>query len=127
MSRRLMGIPNDNATRLQYFCSMRLSGRKASSHAPRWSTPQRIVLFSLIGINVVAFLLQEVLRLSQPGLIAPYLGLSYHGIDQAYAWQFFSAMFLHAGILSFAGSMALLYFIGRDVEAILGQRQFFYL
>ena len=53
--------------------------------------------------------------------------MSYRGIDQAYAWQFFSAMFLHAGVFQFAGNMLVLYFIGRDVESILGQRHFLYL
>ena len=36
-------------------------------------------------------------------------------------------MFLHAGVFSFAGSMIVLYFIGRDVESILGQKHFLYL
>ncbi len=106
---------------------MRLSGRKASSHALRWSAPQRAVLFSLIGINVVAFVVQQALEVTQPGLVAQYLGLSYRGIDQAYAWQFLSAMFLHAGFFSFAGSIIVLYLIGRDVEAILGQKHLLYL
>jgi rhomboid family protein len=106
---------------------MRLSGRKASSHAPRWSPPQRVVLLSLIGVNVVAFVVQQVLEITQAGVIAQYLGLSYRGIDQAYAWQFFSAMFLHPGFFSFLGSMILLYLIGRDLEVILGQKHFLYL
>jgi membrane associated rhomboid family serine protease len=70
---------------------------------------------------------QLFLQASQSELISRYLGLSYVGLDQAYAWQFLSAMFLHAGFLSFAGSLAVLYFLGRDVEAILGQRHFLYL
>ena len=73
---------------------MRLSGHKASSHAPRWSAPQRVLLLSLLGVNVAVFAGQEVLEAYQPGFVAQYLGLSYRGIDQAYAWQFLSAMFL---------------------------------
>jgi membrane associated rhomboid family serine protease len=106
---------------------MRLSGRKASSHAPRWSPPQRAVLLSLIGVNVAAFLVQQMLEGTRAGVIAQYLGLSYRGIDQACAWQFFSAMFLHAGLFSFVGSMIILYLIGRDLEVILGQKHFLYL
>ncbi|MEO7168606.1 MAG: rhomboid family intramembrane serine protease [Spartobacteria bacterium] len=106
---------------------MRLSGRKASSYAPRWRPPQKVVLWTLVSINFAVFFAQQVLQAYQPSLIPVYLGLSYQGVDQAYAWQFLSAMFLHAGIFSFAGSMLVLYFVGRDVEAILGQKHFLYL
>jgi membrane associated rhomboid family serine protease len=106
---------------------MRLSGRKASSHAPRWTPRQRVVLLSLIGVNFAVFVAQQILQAYQPAAVIEYLGLSYRGIDRAYAWQFFSAMFLHAGVFSFAGSMIVLYFIGRDVESIVGQMQFLYL
>jgi membrane associated rhomboid family serine protease len=106
---------------------MRLSGHKASSHAPRWSAPQRVLLLSLLGVNVAVFAAQEVLEAYQPGFVAQYLGLSYRGIDQAYAWQFLSAMFLQAGIVSFVANSFLLYFIGRDLESILGPKHFLYL
>ena len=106
---------------------MRLSGRKASSHAPRWTPRQRVALLSLIGVNFAVFVAQQILQAYQPAVVVDYLGLSYRGIDRAYAWQFFSAMFLQAGVFSFAGSMIVLYFIGRDVESILGQKHFFYL
>jgi membrane associated rhomboid family serine protease len=104
---------------------MRLSGRKASSHAPRWTPRQRVVLLSLIGVNFAVLVAQQIFLAYQPAAVTEYLGLSYRGIDRAYAWQFFSAMFLHAGVFSFAGSMIVLYFIGRDVESILGQKHFF--
>lgn len=106
---------------------MRLSGRKASSHAPYWTPRQRVVLLSLIATNVVVFVAQQIVQASQPSALVEYLGLSYRGIDQAYAWQFLSAMFLHAGVFSFAGGMFLLYFFGRDVESIFGQKHFLYL
>ena len=121
------GFPNDNPERLLYFCSMRLSGRKASSHAPRWTPRQRVVLLSLVALNFAAFIAQQIVEAYQPGAVSQYLGLSYRGIDQAYAWQFLSAMFLHNGFLSFAGCILLLYFIGRDLESILGQKHFLYL
>ncbi len=106
---------------------MRLSGRKASSYAPRWTSRQRLVLLSLIGLNFSIFVAQLVLQSYEPTMVKEYLGLSYRGIDQAYAWQFFSAMFLHAGVLQFAGNMFVLYVIGRDVESILGPKHFLYL
>ncbi len=106
---------------------MRLSGRKTSPSAPRWVHRRWVVLFSLLGVNCAVFVAQLVLQASLPTAVPEYLGLSYRGIDQAYAWQFFSAAFLHAGVFNFAASMIVLYFIGRDVEAILGQKHFLYL
>ncbi len=106
---------------------MRLSGRKASSSLPRWRPPPRVVLASLIGVNLAFFIAQMSFEVSAPGVISKYLGLSYRGIDQAYAWQFFTAMFLQGGVLQFGGSMLVLFFLGRDVESILGQKHFLYL
>lgn len=106
---------------------MRLSGRKASSYAPRWTARQRVVLFSLLGVNFLVFIGQLVLQRSAPGVIPEYLGLSYRGIDEAFAWQFLSAMFLPGNVFLFGANMFALYFIGRDVESILGQRHFLYL
>ncbi|CAN5472505.1 hypothetical protein BH20VER3_BH20VER3_06360 [soil metagenome] len=106
---------------------MRLSGRKASSYAPRWTPRQRVVLLSLIGVNFAFFLAQQALQLTEPGVVAEYFGLSYRGIGQAYSWQFVSALFLHAGVFTFAGNLFVLYFLGRDVESIFGQKHFLYL
>src|SRR5437588_149766 len=117
-------FPDDKRNRLRYSPIMRLSGRNASSHTQRWTPRQRLVLLSLIGLNVAAFFAQNILQASQPNAIAAYLGLSYRGIDQAYAWQFFSAIFLHTGFWHFAGNLILLYFLGRDIESILGQKHF---
>jgi len=106
---------------------MRLSGRRASSYAPSWKSRQRVVLLSLIGVNFAIFVVQLVLQAYQPALVPQYLGLSYRGIDDAYAWQFLTAMFLHAGVFQFAGSIIVLYVIGRDIDAILGPRHFLHL
>ena len=106
---------------------MRLSGRKASSYAPRWTSRHCVVLFSLLGLNAAVFAAQLALQVYQPGVVPEYLGLSYRGIDQAYAWQFLSALFLHTGVFQFAGNMLVLWFIGRDVEAIVGPKHFLYL
>src|SRR2546421_12069175 len=48
-------------------------------------------------------------------------------MNDASAWQFFTAALLHNNIWRFAANMLVLYFIGRDVEAIIGQRQFLFL
>src|SRR5438445_5657820 len=106
---------------------MRLSGRKASRFTRSWAPPQRIVLFSLLGLNAIAFIIQVVLNSWNRGFVLEYLGLSDRGISDAYAWQFFTAPLLYNNVWHFIASMLVLYFIGRDVEAIIGQRQFLFL
>ena len=106
---------------------MRLSGRKASRFTRSWAPPQRIVLFSLLGLNAAAFIIQVFLTSWNRGFVLEYLGLSDRGISDAYAWQFFTAPLLYNNVWHFIANMLVLYFIGRDVEAIIGQRQFLFL
>ena len=105
---------------------MRL-GRKPSSSVTAWTQQQRVVLISLIGANVGAFVAQLVLDSYQNGFVSTYLGLSGAGVENAYAWQFFTAMFMHLGPWHFAANIAALYLLGRDVESIIGQRSFLFL
>src|ERR1041385_3697191 len=106
---------------------MPLSGRKPSFHTRSWARRERVVLLTLIGINTAVFIAQLFLETSQPGFVREYFGISDHGVRDAYAWQFITAIFLHHGPWHFAGNILLLYLLGRDVEAILGQRHFLYL
>ncbi len=106
---------------------MRLSGRKPSPTARRWTQRPRIVLLSLIGANVAVFVLQLFLDAYQPGFVREYLALSDHGLRSAYGWQFITAAFLHDGPWHLLGNMFLLYLLGRDVESIIGQRHFLFL
>jgi membrane associated rhomboid family serine protease len=106
---------------------MRLSGRKLSSFTRPWTERQRVVLLALIGVNLTAFVAQLFLESYQPGFVRDFLALSDRGVRDAYAWQFVTAMFLHGGPWHLLGNMVILYFLGRDVELILGQRHFFYL
>lgn len=106
---------------------MRLSGRKTSSFPRPWTQRQRVVLLTLIGLNVGAFVAQLILEGYQPGFVRNYLGLSQAGVQNAYAWQFLTAAFLHDGPWHLLGNMIVLYLLGRDVESILGQRHFFFL
>jgi membrane associated rhomboid family serine protease len=106
---------------------MRLSGRKASRSTRSWAPSQRVVLFSLLGLNAAAFIVQLCLTSWNQQFVLEYLGLSDRGINDAHAWQFFTAPLLHNNVWHFAADMLVLYFIGRDVEAIIGQRQFLFL
>jgi membrane associated rhomboid family serine protease len=103
---------------------MRLSGRKPSPITKRWIQRPRIVLLSLIGLNVAVFVTQLFLDVYDPGFVRQYLALSDQGLRSAYGWQFLTAAFLHDGPWHLLGNMFLLYLLGRDVESIVGQRQF---
>jgi membrane associated rhomboid family serine protease len=105
---------------------MRL-GRKPSSFIRPWTQRQRVVLLTLIGVNVAAYVAQLFLESYQEGFVRDFLGLSEAGIQDAYAWQFFTAMFMHTGPWHLLANVSVLYLLGRDVESILGQRHFFFL
>jgi membrane associated rhomboid family serine protease len=106
---------------------MRLSGRKSSSFTRRWTQSPRVILLGLIGLNVITFVAQVFLDAYQPGFVREYLALSDRGVHAAYGWQFFTAAFLHDGPWHLIGNMLILYLLGRDVESIIGQRQFLFL
>jgi membrane associated rhomboid family serine protease len=106
---------------------MRLSGRKYSPDTLHWTQRQRIVLLTLIGVNVAFFVAQLFLDTFQPDFVRDYLGISGRGVYDAYSWQFVTAIFLHGGPWHLIGNMLVLYLLGRDLESILGQRHFLYL
>ena len=106
---------------------MRLGRRKPSSFTRPWTQRQRVVLLSLIGANIAAFVVQIFLEAAQPGFVREYLGLSKTGVQSAYAWQFLTALVLHDGPWHLLGNTIVLYLLGRDVESILGQRDFLFL
>jgi len=103
---------------------MRLSGRKPSAFTRRWTQEHRVALLGLVMANIIVFAVQVVLQSYDPAFVRDYLALSQRGMREAYGWQFFTAMFLHDGQWDLLGNVLLLYLLGRDVESILGQRQF---
>jgi membrane associated rhomboid family serine protease len=110
--------------RYDILVAMRLSGRKPSSYARPWTQQQRLVLLTLIAINVGAFVAQLFLDAYQSDFVRDYFGLSGEGVQNAYAWQFLTAAFLHVGVWHLVVNILVLYFFGRDVESIIGQRHF---
>ena len=106
---------------------MRLSGRKPSSLRRAWTQRQRVVLLTLISLNVAVYVMQLMLDGYNPAVVRDYLALSENGLQKAYAWQFLTATFLHSGPWHLLGNMVVLYLLGRDVESIFGQRHFFFL
>ena len=106
---------------------MRLSRRKPSLFARPWQENRRVVLLTLIGVNIAGFVAQFFLDSFQPGFVRDYLALSNRGVHDAYAWQFVTAMLLYGGPWHLLGNVLVLYVLGRDIESILGQRHFLYL
>lgn len=106
---------------------MRLSGRKPSLFTRRWTERQRVVLLTLLCVNIGVFVAQLFLDAYQPGFVRSYLGVSDEGLRSAYAWQFITATFLHDGPWHLLGNMLVLYLLGRDLETILGQKNFAFL
>jgi membrane associated rhomboid family serine protease len=106
---------------------MRLSGRKFSPSTRHWTGPQRVILITLIGLNLAVFMMQLAVETFYPGFVRQYLGISNDGVRDAYAWQFLTAIFLHDGPWHLLGDLFILYVLGRDLETILGQRHFLYL
>jgi membrane associated rhomboid family serine protease len=106
---------------------MRLSGGKPLSFTRRWTHQPRLVLLTLIGLNVAVFVAQLFVEAYQPGFVRDYLAMTEHGVRDAYSWQFVTAAFLHQGPWHLSANMLVLYFLGRDLEIILGRRHFLYL
>lgn len=106
---------------------MRLSRGKQSGLVKPWTERRRVALLALLGTNVVAFAVQLVLDATQPDFVRDFLALSDHGVRDAYSWQFVTGILLHGGPWHFLGNLLILYFFGRDIEPIFGQRHFLYL
>lgn len=103
---------------------MRLHRGKPSSFTRPWTQRQRFALLALIGANAGVFCAQLFLEAYQPGFVREFLALSDSGVRNAYGWQFFTAAFLHHGPWHFLANTLALYLVGRDVESIIGQRNF---
>ena len=97
---------------------------------PRWTTGRRSVVTLLIVASVLAFFAQTFVETAMPGFTRQWLCLSREGIQQGYYWQFLTYLFIHGspgapvmlGIVHLFLNMMMLYFVGREVEAIVGSR-----
>jgi membrane associated rhomboid family serine protease len=100
---------------------------------PRWTTGRRSVVTLLIVANVLAFLGQSLAQMYAPGVVSEWLCLSMHGLRQGYVWELVSYLFIHGmpgvagaspwiGVIHLFINMMMLYFVGREVEAICGPR-----
>jgi len=67
---------------------------------------------------------QQLINFSDPHWLERALGLSGDGIRHGFFWQFFTYTFLHGNFMHLFTNMLLLYFAGREVEALVGARHF---
>jgi membrane associated rhomboid family serine protease len=79
----------------------------------------------LLIINVAVFLVQFLLTPTSFGQFLPaYFGLHRIGVLHGMLWQPVTYMFLHGGFMHLLVNMLGLYFLGPEVESILGKRRF---
>ena len=87
---------------------------------PAWSAT-----VVLLVVNVVAFILQNVLYRFLPNFPTdPYLALSVSGLRHGYAWQLLTYQFMHGGWLHLLLNCWAIYVFGRAVEETLGWKRF---
>lgn len=77
----------------------------------------------LLIIHFIIFCLQKVFDLLGSPFF-DYLQLTSWGVQHHFYWQFFTYMFLHAGVLHLLFNLLMLYFFGNEVETAIGSRRF---
>lgn len=92
-----------------------------------WSPRRFTWVHLLIALNVGVFLLQWGLSAWYPGAVESLFALSANGLKAGRYWQFVTYMFLHGGVLHLLVNCIGLLFAGREVERMLGARQFLWL
>ena len=78
----------------------------------------------IIWINVIVFLLQQVLNATGFPQFELLLSLSGDGLRRGYIWQPITYMFLHGGIWHILINLFILWFFGREVEYFIGPKYF---
>src|SRR5690349_19370210 len=89
----------------------------------------RSATFTLIALNVLAFLLQ--ISLLGPSLPftrgASLFALSADGLRHGYVWQLVTFQFMHANFLHLLLNCVAIYIFGTGVEEALGRKSFYVL
>ncbi len=80
---------------------------------------------SLMIINGVVFLIQQVGGLLAPGLLESVFGISYAGVFYSFfLWQPLTYMFLHGGFMHIFFNLFTLWMFGGELENLWGGRKF---
>jgi membrane associated rhomboid family serine protease len=95
---------------------------RGETGGPTWFSSVTPVCKSIILINAVVFLLQQV---DARDFVSEYFAAFPDEILRHFRiWQLLTATFLHAGILHILGNMWLLWLVGREMESLYGSRDF---
>ena len=103
---------------------MRIPKRQMQPFTHRWTGGHLTAGMVLIALNTGIFVAQQIVNYGEPGLVEHLFGLSADTVRMGHIWQFATCIFLHAGWLHVITNMAMLYFAGRELEALLGPRHF---
>ncbi len=79
---------------------------------------------ALVVVNVVAFVVQFVLRSIFEVRTNDFYALSLEGLKHGYLWQLLTYQFMHAGLLHLLFNCWAIYVFGQSVEAALGRKSF---
>jgi membrane associated rhomboid family serine protease len=78
----------------------------------------------LLVVNVVAFVLQNVLDHYSSVRTYAWFALSVEGLRHGFGWQLLTYQFLHGGLLHLLLNCWAIYVFGREVEETLGRNRF---
>lgn len=80
---------------------------------------------TLMIINAVVFIIQQIAGILSPHFVESFFGVSYAGVVQSfYLWQPFTYMFLHAGFMHIFFNLFTLWIFGGELENLWGGKKF---
>ncbi len=90
---------------------------------PAFRSPWSATLVLLV-VNVVAFILQNVLYRFSTFPVDGWFALSLWGLQHGFVWQLLTYQFMHGGWLHLLLNCWAIYVFGREIEATLGRPSF---
>jgi membrane associated rhomboid family serine protease len=89
-----------------------------------WLSGTAPVCRAIIIANVAIFLLEQVNLVDREVISHWFVARSGDIFYRGYVWQLLTATFLHDGLLHLLGNMLFLWFVGREMEAMYGSKDF---
>lgn len=81
----------------------------------------------ILIVTIAAYIIQIAADQITGGAFTRIFALSMGGVRHFFLWQFVSYMFLHGGLFHILFNMLWFYFMGRDIEDVLGTTRFVFL
>jgi membrane associated rhomboid family serine protease len=92
---------------------------RSDSRPARWS-----MTVTLLVVNVVCFLVQNLVGKYSNFPIFDYFALSTEGLKHGFVWQLITFQFMHGGFLHLLFNSIAIFFFGRAIEETLGPKTF---